>query len=155
MGLRPGAEALARVTVLDGTVTVTVENHRPHRDDVLLAVGSVLAGLTLWSLGVHSNSTRHFLPDWAALVPLVALGAMELLRRTAPQVTLAVGTLGLIADQFTVGNLGTVLIFTDLMYAAVVYGPPQMARRLPVSTGLITVAVTIASVAWLRTPRPC
>nr|WP_051902821.1 histidine kinase [Streptomyces xanthophaeus] len=138
---------------MDGTVTVTAKNHRPHRDDVLLAVGSVLAGLTLWSLGVHSNNTRHFLPDWAALVPLVALGAMELLRRTAPQVTLVVGTLGLIADQFTVGNLGTVLIFTDLMYAAVVYGPPQMARRLPVSTGLITVAVTIASVAWLRTPQ--
>ncbi|MEV7519787.1 histidine kinase [Streptomyces sp. NPDC091371] len=126
---------------------------RPHRDDVLLAVVSVLAGLALWSLGVHSNNSRHLLPDWAALVPLVVLGAMELLRRTAPRVTLAVGTAGIIADQFTLGNLATVLIFTDLMYAAVVYGKPAMARRLPVSTGLITVAVTIAAVAWLRTPQ--
>ncbi|KMO97713.1 sensor histidine kinase [Streptomyces roseus] len=126
---------------------------RPHRDDVLLAVCSVLAGLVLWSLGVYSTNNRHFLPPWAALVPLLVLGPMELLRRTAPRVTLAVGTVGVIADQFTVGNLGTVLIFTDLMYAAVVYGKPAMARRLPITTGLVTVAVTVTAVAWLRTPQ--
>ncbi|MET9884331.1 histidine kinase [Streptomyces sp. NPDC006430] len=114
---------------------------------------SVLAGLLLWSLGIYSTNNRHFFPAWAALVPLLVLGPMELLRRTAPNVTLGVGTLGVIADQFTVGNLGTVLIFTDLVYAAVVYGKPAMARRLPVSTGLVTIAVTIASVAWLRTPQ--
>lgn len=125
----------------------------PHRDDVLLAVFSVTAGLLLWSLGVHNSAGRDLFPAWAALVPLCALGAMELLRRSMPRVILAVGTVGLVADQFTVGNLATVLIFTDLMYAAVVYGKPAMARRLPVTTGLITVAVTIASVAWLRTPE--
>ncbi|MFZ3472897.1 sensor histidine kinase [Streptomyces sp. 2.9] len=136
---------------MDGTVTPKIPP--PHRDDVLLAVASVAAGLVLWSLGVHSSATRDLLPAWAALVPLFTLGAMELLRRSAPRLTLAVGTAGLVADQFTVGNLATVLIFTDLMYAAVVYGQPAMARRLPVTTGLITVAVTIASVAWLRTPQ--
>ncbi|MFE2550581.1 sensor histidine kinase [Streptomyces sp. NPDC059355] len=144
---------------MDGTVTPTTapappaRTFRPHRDDVLLAVFSVLAGLLLWSLGIYSTNNRHFLPPWAALVPLLVLGPMELLRRTAPRVTLAVGTIGVIADQFTVGNLGTVLIFTDLMYAAVVYGKPTMARRLPITTGLVTIAVTITSVAWLRTPQ--
>ncbi|MFZ3500407.1 sensor histidine kinase [Streptomyces sp. 5.8] len=132
---------------------MTLKIPPPHRDDVLLAVSSVAAGLLLWSLGVHSSPTRDLFPAWAALVPLLVLGAMELLRRSMPRVTLAVGTAGLIADQFTVGNLATVLIFTDLMYAAVVYGKPAMARRLPVTTGLITIAVTIASVAWLRTPQ--
>ncbi|MFG2662827.1 sensor histidine kinase [Streptomyces sp. NPDC048387] len=126
---------------------------RPHRDDVLLAVASVLAGVLLWSLGVHSTGDRHFFPAWAALVPLLVIGPMELLRRTAPRLTLAVGTAAVIADQFTVGNLGTVLVFTDLMYAAVVYGRPAMARRLPVSTGLVTVVVTVVAVAWLRTPQ--
>ncbi|UQX03017.1 histidine kinase [Streptomyces sp. RerS4] len=126
---------------------------RPHRDDVLLAVISVSAGLLLWSFGVHSNGARDVLPAWAALVPLVVLGAMELLRRTAPRATLIVGTAGMIADTFTVGNLATLLIFTDLVYAAVVYGSPAMARRLPIGTGLLTVAVTIGSVTWLRTPQ--
>ncbi|MFD3324029.1 sensor histidine kinase [Streptomyces sp. NPDC058701] len=132
---------------------MTPSSLRPHRHDVLLALVSVFTGLVLWSLGVHQADGRDFLPDWAALIPLVVLGSMELLRRSAPRVALNVGTVGLVADQFTVGSLATVLIFTDLMYAAVVYGTPGMARRLPVSTGLITVAVTIVSVAWLRTPQ--
>ncbi|MFE3762788.1 sensor histidine kinase [Streptomyces sp. NPDC059104] len=125
----------------------------PHRDDVLLAVASVLTGLLLWSLGVHSTGYRHLLPDWAALVPLLVLSSLELVRRTRPDLTLTVGTLGVIADQFTVGSLATVVIFTDLMYAAVVYGKPAMARRLPVGTGLITVVATVAALAWLRTPQ--
>lgn len=113
----------------------------------------MLAGLLLWSLGVYSTGSRHFFPDWAALVPLVVLGSLELVRRTLPNLILAVGTVGVIADQFTVGSLATVVIFTDLMYAAVVYGKPAMARRLPVTTGLITLVVTIAALAWLRTPQ--
>ncbi|MFD4133126.1 sensor histidine kinase [Streptomyces goshikiensis] len=128
------------------------ESPRPHRDDVLLAVSSVLAGVLLWSLGVHSTGNRD-LPAWVALVPLLALGAMELLRRTAPAVTLPVAVAGLVFDRFTVGNLATLLIFTDLVYAAVVYGKPVLARWLPLSTGMLTVAVTIAGVAWLRTPQ--
>ncbi|MGW5846624.1 sensor histidine kinase [Streptomyces sp. NPDC055254] len=132
---------------------MTRTNPRPHRDDVLLAAGSVLAGLVLWSLGVYSSPDRDLLPAWAALVPLVVLGSLELVRRTLPRLTLPVGTAGLVADQFTVGNIATVLIFTDLMYAAVVYGRPAMARRLPVTTGLITVAVTIASLVWLRSAQ--
>ncbi|MFF2400807.1 sensor histidine kinase [Streptomyces goshikiensis] len=135
---------------MDGSVIP--ESQRPHRDDVLLAVSSVLAGALLWSLGVHSTGNRH-LPAWVALVPLLVLGSMELLRRTAPAVTLPVAVAGLVFDRFTVGNLATLLIFTDLVYAAVVYGKPALARRLPISTGMLTVAVTIAGVAWLRTPQ--
>ncbi|MFI5983219.1 sensor histidine kinase [Streptomyces sp. NPDC051555] len=126
---------------------------RPHRDDVLLCVIGVAAGVLLWALGVHTNPTARLLPHWATLVPLVCLGALELVRRSHPRTALVVGTVGVVADQFTVGSLATVVIFTDLMYAAVVYGKPAMARRLPVSTGLITVVVTIAAVAWLRTPQ--
>ncbi|MFF4322590.1 sensor histidine kinase [Streptomyces sp. NPDC001568] len=132
---------------------MTPQLPRPHRDDVLIALVSVLAGLLLWSLGVHSNTRPHFAPAWAALVPLLVMGGLELLRRTNPLVTLSVGTVALVADQFTVGNLATILMYTDLMYAAALYGKPATARRLPVGTGLLTVAVTIGSVAWLRTPQ--
>ncbi|MFF5704793.1 sensor histidine kinase [Streptomyces sp. NPDC012794] len=136
---------------MDGNVLPKIP--RPHRDDVLLAAASVCAGLLLWALGVYSTPSRHFLPDWAVLVPLGVLGALELLRRSAPAVTLSAGTVALVADQFTVGSIASVIIFTDLMYAAVVYGRPATARRLPVSTGLITVAVTIGSLVWLRSPQ--
>lgn len=81
------------------------------------------------------------------------MAAAELLRRTAPHTALTVGTLALVADQFTWGNLATVLMFTDVMYAAVLYGSPAAARRLPVATLLITVASTIGFLAWFRKPE--
>lgn len=41
-------------------------------------------------------------------------------------------------------------MFTDLMYAAVLYGTPSAARRIPVTTFLITIAITIGFLAWFR-----
>lgn len=150
--IRPDGEARPGVTVLDGSVndSPTAARRRippPHRDDVIIAAAGVLGGLLLWSLGVSNTGSRHFFPDWVALVPLLVIGPVVLLRRSAPAVTLPVGMAATAADQFTVGNLATIVLFTDLMYAAVVYGKPSMARRLPISTGLVTVITTIASVA--------
>ncbi len=131
-----------------GTVTFP----RPHRDDVFLAVAGLLGGLLLWSFGLHTQEHRDALPDWAGLVPLAVISGLELLRRTMPRTCLLAGTAAVVADQFTVGNLFTVLMFTDLVYASVVYGSPGTARRVPVITGLLTVAATITFLAWFRDP---
>ncbi|MBT2428749.1 chitinase [Streptomyces sp. CB00316] len=126
---------------------------RPHRDDVALAVSGLLGGLLLWLLGLHTQGGRPFSAPWVTLVPLTVIAAMELLRRSAPRTALTVATLALVADQFTRGSLATVLMFTDVMYAAVLYGTPAAARRLPVATLLITVASTIGVLAWFRKPE--
>ncbi|MFD4024625.1 sensor histidine kinase [Streptomyces sp. NPDC058576] len=126
---------------------------RPDRDAVALAVSGLLGGLLLWRLGLHTQGGHSLLAPWATLVPLTAMGAAELLRRTAPRTALTIGTLALVADQFTWGNLATVLMFTDVMYAAVLYGTPAAARRLPPATLLITVASTIGFLAWFRKPE--
>ncbi|MEL5955600.1 histidine kinase [Streptomyces sp. CLV115] len=123
---------------------------RPHRHDVLLAVIGLLGGFVLWALGLSLQGNRAFAAPWVSLLPLAVMSALELLRRTAPQTALVIGTLALVADQFTVGNLATVLMFTDLMYAAVLYGTPSAARRIPVTTFLITIAITIGFLAWFR-----
>ncbi|MGW7414511.1 sensor histidine kinase [Streptomyces sp. NPDC054863] len=125
---------------------------QPHRDDVLLSVISLLGGLLLWFLGLHSQGNRLGLPGWMALVPLCVLATLELVRRSAPRFALAVGTLGVIADQFTQGNLATLVMFADLVYAAVVYGTPRSARRIPVTTGLVTLVATVGFLAWFRKP---
>lgn len=125
---------------------------RPHRVDVQIAVGSVLAGLALWGLGLQMQQDRLLGATWS-LIPLFVLAGLELLRRSKPQTALVIGTLALVADQFTAGNLASVVMFTDIMYAAVVYGTPAAARRIPVTTGLITVVVTIGFLAWLREPE--
>ncbi|UYQ64422.1 sensor histidine kinase [Streptomyces peucetius] len=125
---------------------------RPHRDDVLLGVTGLLGGLLLWALGLHTNGLRAPLPSWVTLVPLVVVAGLEPLRRTMPRTALAVGTAAIVLDPFTPGNIATVLMFADLVYAAVVYGTPASARRIPVTTGMITLAVTIGFLAWLREP---
>ncbi|MEU5998418.1 histidine kinase [Streptomyces sp. NPDC047197] len=125
---------------------------RPHRVDVQISVASVLAGLAWWALGLTMQTDRPLGSTWA-LIPLLVLAGLELLRRSRPRTALIIATLALIADQFTAGNLATVMMFTDIMYAAVVYGTPASARRIPVTTGLITVAVTIGFLAWLREPE--
>ncbi|MFJ2849744.1 sensor histidine kinase [Streptomyces rubiginosohelvolus] len=126
---------------------------RPDRDAVTLAVSGLLGGLLLWLLGLHTQGGDPFSAPWVTLVPLTAMAAAELLRRNAPRTALAVGTLALVADQFTRGSLATILMFTDVMYAAVLYGTPAAARRLPVATLLVTVASTIGFLAWFRKPE--
>ncbi|MET9924418.1 MULTISPECIES: histidine kinase [unclassified Streptomyces] len=126
---------------------------RFHRDDVVLAVSGLLGGLLLWRLGLHTQGGRLFSAPWVTLVPLTAMASVELLRRSAPRTALAVATLALVADQFTRGSLATILMFTDIVYAAVLYGTPAAARRIPVATLLITVASTIGFLAWFRRPE--
>ncbi|MFI6091852.1 sensor histidine kinase [Streptomyces sp. NPDC051218] len=125
---------------------------RPKRVDVQISVGCVLAGFALWGLGLHTQTDRPLGATWA-LIPLVVLGGLELLRSSMPRTALTLGTLALAADQFTSGNLASIMMFTDIVYAAVVYGTPASARRIPVTTGAITVAVTIGFLAWTREPE--
>ncbi|CAM5232597.1 two-component sensor histidine kinase [Streptomyces badius] len=136
--------------MLDGGVLTSI---RPDRDAVALAVSGLLGGLLLWLLGLHTQGGHPFSAPWVTLVPLTAMAAAELLRRDAPRTALTVGTLALVADQFTRGSLATILMFTDVMYAAVLYGTPAAARRLPVATLLVTVASTIGFLAWFRKPE--
>ncbi|MFG2112766.1 sensor histidine kinase [Streptomyces sp. NPDC048718] len=121
---------------------------RPHRHDLLIAVAGLSCGLLLWSLDLYMNGGRLFEQRWAPLIPLVVMAAMETLRRTAPRTALITGTLVIAADQFTGGNLATVLMFTDVVYAAVLYGTSASARRIPYTTGLVTVTVTVVLLVW-------
>ncbi|MEU6946143.1 histidine kinase [Streptomyces sp. NPDC046316] len=121
---------------------------RPHRDDLLIAAGGLAIGLLMWSFGLHTQTDRLIAARWATLIPLVVMASMEALRRTMPQTALTVGTVALVADQFTYGSLVTALMFTDVVYASVVYGRPSAARRIPYTTGLITIGVTIGFLVW-------
>ncbi|MEE1757167.1 sensor histidine kinase [Streptomyces sp. SP18CS02] len=125
---------------------------RPPRDDVLIAAAGLAGGLLLWGLGLTSQTRAPLTASWLVLVPLTVTAALELVRRTMPRAALVIGTVAIVADQFTYGSLATVLMFADLVYAAVVYGPPASARRIPVTTAMITIGVTIGSLAWIREP---
>ncbi|MFF4274978.1 sensor histidine kinase [Streptomyces sp. NPDC001536] len=130
---------------------------RPHRFDVYVAVGGLLGGLllTLMGLGTRRADDPITLFDgpWPVLLPLVVMAGCELLRRTAPRAALLIGTAAICADLVTQGNLATILMFTDLVYAAVLYGPLASARRIQWITGLLTVIGTLVPFAVWRVPE--
>ncbi|TPQ23076.1 sensor histidine kinase [Streptomyces sporangiiformans] len=129
---------------------------RPHRDDLRIAVGGLLGGLILYGVGLGTRADQPMVlwPDSRVLLlPLVVMAGCELLRRSMPRTALLIGTVAVTADLLTRGSLATVLMFTDLVYAAVVYGPPASARRIPWIAGLLTVAGTVVPTAVLRVPE--
>lgn len=130
---------------------------RPHRFDVYIAIGGLLGGLLLVGIGLSTRTAKDpitlFDGPWPMLVPLTVMAGCELLRRAAPRAALLIGTLAICADVFTQGSLATFLMFTDIVYAAVLYGPLTSARRIQWITGLLTVAGTLVPFAVLRVPE--
>lgn len=130
---------------------------RPHRFDVYIAVGGLLGGVLLVFMGLGTRRSDDpitlFDGPWPVLVPLVVMAGCELLRRTAPRAALLIGTAAICADLVTQGSLATILMFTDLVYAAVLYGPLASARRIQWITGLLTVVGTLVPFAVWREPE--
>jgi signal transduction histidine kinase len=130
---------------------------RPHRFDVYVAVAGLLGGLALCGIGATTRPYDEPIVlwpgRWPLLLPLVVMACCEVLRRTAPLTGLLTGTVALTFDTLTQGSLATLLMYTDLMYAAVLYGPPAWARRLPRITGLLSVAAAVVPFAAWRVPQ--
>ncbi|MEU1848488.1 histidine kinase [Streptomyces sp. NPDC019990] len=130
---------------------------RSRRFDVHVALGGLLGGLLLWGVGLATRPHTEvyvLLPGrWPVLLPLAVMAGCELLRRSAPLAGLLIGTPAIILDTVTQGNLVTILMYTDLVYAAVLYGPPTSAHRIPRITGLLSVAGAVVPLAILREPE--
>ncbi|MFI2764429.1 sensor histidine kinase [Streptomyces echinatus] len=130
---------------------------RPHRDDWRIAVGGLAGGVLLWALGIHPRVDGDDLvlwhAPWAPLVPLAMTAAGEPLRRIMPRTGLLTGTVALVLDTVTLGSIVTIVLYTDLMYAAVLYGTPAAARRIPWVTGMLTVVAGVVPAALWRDPQ--
>ncbi|MFH8799861.1 sensor histidine kinase [Streptomyces sp. NPDC017936] len=130
---------------------------RPHRFDAFVAAGGLLGGLLLWGIGLGTRRADDpiVLLDgrWPLLLPLAVMAGCEVLRRAAPRLALVTGTAALTLDTMTQGSVVTLIMFTDVVYAAVLYGTPASARRVPWVTGLLTVAATVVPFAVWRVPE--
>ncbi|MFG2830838.1 sensor histidine kinase [Streptomyces sp. NPDC048434] len=86
------------------------------------------------------------IPVWQAVLPVLVLCAATALRSALPPVAVAVGTLTVTVETTSSGGLGPVLIYTDLLYAAALYGAPWLCRLLQFGTVAATLATTVALV---------
>ncbi|WP_031036531.1 sensor histidine kinase [Streptomyces sp. NRRL F-5650] len=126
---------------------------RPHRDDVLIAAGGLAGGVVLWHLGLFTNVPARRDPGALPLLPLIAMAAAELLRRVAQPLALLMAVAAVAADQYFGSLIATVLMFTDIVYASVVYGPSRTARQVIPASILVTVGLTVWAVSAVPKPE--
>ncbi|MFI1615892.1 sensor histidine kinase [Streptomyces lydicus] len=84
---------------------------------------------------------------WQAVLPVLVLCAATAFRSTLPPLAVAVGTVTVLVEMTSSGGLGPVLIYTDLLYAAALYGASWLCRLLQFGTVAVTLATTIALIA--------
>ncbi|MHC5905098.1 sensor histidine kinase [Streptomyces sp. S6] len=131
---------------------------RPHRDDIRIAAAGLTGGTLLWTIGLYArqggdNNLVLWPPTWAALIPLALMSACALLRRTHPVTATLLGTALLALDTITRGSIVTVLLYTDLVYAAVLYGTPATARFIPRASALLTLLAAAIPFAFWHHPN--
>ncbi|MFD5317021.1 sensor histidine kinase [Streptomyces sp. NPDC127098] len=125
---------------------------RPHRHDVWIAVAGLAGGLFGLAFNMYT-----IVPDRPhgplVLVGLLAMCGAELLRRTAPRLALAVAVAAFAVDAATGGLLAVLVMFTDVVYAAVLYGRPRFGRAVTHGSVVLSITVTVGAIVWLRTPE--
>ncbi|MER7149783.1 MULTISPECIES: sensor histidine kinase [Streptomyces] len=84
---------------------------------------------------------------WQAVLPVLVLCAATAFRSTLPPLAVAVGTVTVLVEMTSSGGLGPVLIYTDLLYAAALYGASWLCRLLQFGTVAVTLATTVALIA--------
>ncbi|MGA5199575.1 sensor histidine kinase, partial [Streptomyces exfoliatus] len=84
---------------------------------------------------------------WQAVLPVLVLCAATAFRSALPPLAVAVGTVTVLVEMTSSGGLGPVLIYTDLLYAAALYGATWLCRLLQFGTVAVTLATTIALIA--------
>ncbi|HWS38084.1 MAG TPA: histidine kinase [Actinoplanes sp.] len=113
-----------------------------NRHDVLVASACIGGAALLHALGANDGShhTRWFLAT--AAVAGVAAG----LTRIRPIPGLVLGALAAGVDLAIGPSLATVVIFSQVLHDAAVYGPRRLPRLLLWAGALITVTITAASI---------
>ncbi|MGG7572809.1 sensor histidine kinase [Streptomyces sirii] len=87
------------------------------------------------------------IPAWQAVLPVLVLCTATAFRSALPPMAVAVGTVTVTVEMTSSGGLGPVLIYTDLLYAAALYGASWLCRVLQFGTVAVTIATTVTLVA--------
>ncbi|PZG00092.1 sensor histidine kinase [Micromonospora deserti] len=113
--------------------------------DLALAAASLAGGLVLYGLDTQPQlSWAPNLPEPLFLLPLAAVCAAIGLRRVASRASLALGTAAVAADLLLGGSLATVLVYTQVLYDACVFGPGRTWRWLVrITVGLSVLATAV------------
>ncbi|WP_248959665.1 sensor histidine kinase [Sphaerisporangium perillae] len=103
-----------------------------------MAAGAFAGGLILLAGGAYVHRGQ---PVALLTIPLGITCLGVLVRRRAPVAALVLGVIAVIADARLAPSLGTILIFTDNIYAATLYSSHRLATWLVRATSVLAVVV--------------
>lgn len=113
--------------------------------DLLVALTCAATGVLLLSLDVVGNDR---LPLWVRLLLLLLACAAQTQRRRFPMAALAIGAVPIGIDAAFGFTIGPLIVCTDLVYAAVLYGRrgnELLARWLVTCTLIVAVLFAVAA----------
>ncbi|MFD9889172.1 sensor histidine kinase [Amycolatopsis sp. NPDC059027] len=122
------------------------------QQDTVIALGTWLIGLLVYVAGIHQLlGGIDANPLWIRLTELTVLCGLELLRRWVPGGLLL--ACGVLAADITLGpSLPVLIVFTDFLYAATLYGSRRTSRVMigiaVAATAAVVVAVAALSAQW-------
>lgn len=105
---------------------------RTQLNDVALTLAFVVMGSSLYFAGFASvgQTPIRSLPQWFPLVTLAVAAGFQLLRSRHPGIALAGVTVAVLVDTVTAASVPVWLVFSDIVYAACVYGSARLLRAL-------------------------
>lgn len=129
---------------------------RPARRDAATAALWLVLGATLWAVGavVLWPQTRVVdAPTWVFLCTLIAAVVVDTQRSRWPVLVLTLGTAIALCDLLLGGSLAVVIVFTDVVYAAVRFARPAQLRVLLRVVGPAAAAVALTAAITVRDER--
>lgn len=112
------------------------------RQAALGALAAFAVGLLLTAGGAYVHRGA---PVWLLAVPLAITCLGVVVRQRAPLACLGLGLLAVAIDLVVGPSLATILVFTDNLYAATLYGPARFSRWiLGLSTALAVICGAVA-----------
>ncbi|MFJ1764398.1 sensor histidine kinase [Amycolatopsis sp. NPDC088138] len=118
------------------------------QQDALIALTTWVIGLLVYLSGIHGLlSGIDRAPLWVRLAELTALCGLELVRRWVPG-ALLLATVVLAVDIVLSPSLPVVIVFTDFLYAATLYGSRRTSRVM-IGVAAVSVVAVLAGVLVL------
>ncbi|GGM87463.1 two-component sensor histidine kinase [Thermopolyspora flexuosa] len=110
--------------------------------DVLIAVSSAGIGVIAYPLNwLALFLTGLTVPEWVRIALFGGICVVQVFRRKAPIGALVAGFVIVVADGLIGPSLAVLLVFSDLVYSAVLYGPRRSGRILVTILALTAVAL--------------
>ncbi|MFC9896365.1 sensor histidine kinase [Nocardia sp. NPDC127579] len=118
--------------------------------DVLIALLMFVLGAVMYLSGIYPLGTvapQPPLPIRFAI--LTVLCAASLIRRRRPGIALAIGAFPLVADTLLGSTIPVWLLYSDLVYAAVLYGSHRLSRVSAATSTVLSLLIAVA--VWIGT----